>query len=378
MTNIHADASPSSASIWLNCPASVTLARGKKRLPSPYTREGTAAHEAAERIIHGLPAPAEVTVDGETIQVDEEMLDHVEVYTKYVDALQRKADWFAAETQLELRDLPEPLFGTSDAMAHTLADATLEVVDLKYGKGVSVSVDNNPQLKIYGLGGLRQRPGVKRVKLTVVQPRTAGPAVQSVTLGAGELWLWQADTLEPALQRIADNDSTETPGPHCRWCVRAGECKALAALAQVEARAAFADDPGKLVAGLSNADLSQALDKAELVVAWVNLIRAEASQRADKGETIPHWKLVPKRAMRKWTDDNDALAALNIAGVPLHEVVKIVSVAAAERAMKAHKKDMKPLLPLITKESSGTTLVRDDDSRDGVDMSAKGAFKALA
>jgi len=378
MTNIHADASPSSASIWLNCPASVTLARGKKRLPSPYTREGTAAHEAAERIIHGLPAPAEVTVDGETIQVDEEMLDHVEVYTKYVDALQRKADWFAAETQLELRDLPEPLFGTSDAMAHTLADATLEVVDLKYGKGVSVSVDNNPQLKIYGLGGLRQRPGVKRVKLTVVQPRTAGPAVQSVTLGAGELWLWQADTLEPALQRIADNDSTETPGPHCRWCVRAGECKALAALAQVEARAAFADDPAKLVAGLSNADLSQALDKAELVVAWVNLIRAEASQRADKGETIPHWKLVPKRAMRKWTDDNDALAALNIAGVPLHEVVKIVSVAAAERAMKAHKKDMKPLLPLITKESSGTTLVRDDDSRDGVDMSAKGAFKALA
>lgn len=378
MTATHADASPSSASIWLKCPASVTLARGKKRLPSPYTREGTAAHEAAERIIHGLPAPAEVTVDGETIQVDEEMLDHVEVYTKYVDALQRKADWFAAETQLELRDLPEPLFGTSDAMAHTLADATLEVVDLKYGKGVSVSVDNNPQLKIYGLGGLRLRPGVKRVKLTVVQPRTAGPAVQSVTLGAGELWLWQADTLEPALQRIADNDSTETPGPHCRWCVRAGECKALAALAQMEARAAFADDPAKLVAGLTNTDLSQALDKAELVVAWVNLIRAEASQRADKGETIPHWKLVPKRAMRKWTDDNDALAALNIAGVPLHEVVKIVSVAAAERAMKAHKKDMKPLLPLIVKESSGTTLVRDDDSRDGVDMSAKGAFKALA
>ena len=100
----------------------------------------------------------------------------------------------------------------------------------------------------------------------------------------------------------------------------------------------------KLSADLSNDDLSHALDKAELVVAWVNLVRAEASQRADKGETIPNWKLVPKRAMRKWTDDNDALAALNVAGVPLHEVVKIVSVAAAERAMKAHKKKMDPLL----------------------------------
>ncbi len=78
--------------------------------------------------------------------------------------------------------------------------------------------------------------------------------------------------------------------------------------------------------------------------------------------------------MRKWTDDNDALAALNVAGVPLHEVVKVVSVAAAERAMKAHKLGMNSLLPLIVKESSGTTLVRDDDARDAVDMSAKKVF----
>src|SRR4029077_18387811 len=310
----HADASPSSASIWLNCPASRILARGKKRLPSPYTREGTAAHEAAEAIIHGLPVPAVVTVDGEDIAISDEMLDHVTAYTDYADAMQRDADWFAAETRLELRDLPEPLFGTSDAMAHTIKTDTLEVADLKYGKGVSVSVVDNPQLKIYGLGGLR-KVAAKWVKLTVVQPRTAGPAVQSVTLLASELWFWQAETLEPALQRIADNDKTETPGAHCRWCVRAGECKALADLAQTEARAAFAVDPAKVVGGLSNADLAVALDKSELVVAWVNLIRAEASQRADKGETIPNWKLVPKRAMRKWTDDNDALAALNVAGV---------------------------------------------------------------
>ena len=70
--------------------------------------------------------------------------------------LRKSADWFAAETRLELLDLPEPLFGTSDAMAYTIKTATLEVVDLKYGKGVSVNVENNPQLKIYGLGGLRK------------------------------------------------------------------------------------------------------------------------------------------------------------------------------------------------------------------------------
>ena len=145
-------------------------------------------------------------------------------------------------------------------------------------------------------------------------------------------------------------------------------------LAQIEAPAAFAPDPQALVGGPLNADLSHALDKAELISAWINLVRAEASQRADHGQVIPNWKLVPKRAMRKWTDDNDALAALNVAGVPLHEVVKVVSVAAAERAMKAHKKPMTPLLPLITKESSGTTLVRDDDARDAIDMSPKKVF----
>ena len=374
----HADASPSSASIWLKCPASVTLARGKKRLPSPYTREGTAAHEAAERIANGLPAPASVTVDGEDITISDEMIEHIDHYTKYVETLRKSADWFAVEKQVKLTYLPEPLFGTADALAYTLWPVkALEVVDLKYGRGVAVGVENNPQLKIYGLGGLALKPDALEVKLTIVQPRTAGPPVQSVTLGVGELKIWEAEVLEPALQRIADDDSTETPGSHCRWCVRAGECKALASLAQIEARAAFTIDPAKVVAGLTNADLSHALDKAELISAWINLVRAEASQRADHGQVIPNWKLVPKRAMRKWTDENDALAALNVAGVPLHEVVKVVSVAAAERAMKAHKKPFDALAPLVSKESSGTTLVRDDDPRDGVDTSPKKAFMPI-
>ena len=374
----HADASPSSASIWIKCPASVTLARGKKRLPSPYTREGTAAHSAAEALVKGQPAPAIVTVDGEDIAISEEMLEHVAHYTKYVEALKADANWFAAEERLVLSELPEPMFGTADALAYTIfPHKTLEIVDLKYGRGVPVGVENNPQLKIYGLGGLHKVPDALRVKLTIIQPRTAGPPVQSVVLGAGELRFWQVEVLEPALKRIADDDDTESPGSHCRWCVRAGECKALAAMAQIEARAAFAIDPAKIVGGLTNDDLSHALDKAELIGAWINLVRAEASQRADHGQVIPNWKLVPKRAMRKWTDDNDALAALNVAGVPLHEVVKVVTVAAAERAMKAHKKAMAPLLPLITKESSGTTLVRDDDARDAVDVTPQKIFLPL-
>ena len=370
----HADASPSSASIWLKCPASVTQARGKKRLPSPYTREGTAAHEAAENLVHGRKIPPAITVDGEAIEITDEMLDHVQVYARYCQDLQKRSHVFQTETRVELLDLPEAVYGTADAMGWNRDDRELEIADLKYGKGVLVGVDGNPQLKIYGLGGYRKFKSVRRVKLTIIQPRTAGPPVQSVTYSVGELRMWEAEVLEPALQRIADDDATEAPGSHCRWCVRAGECKALANLAQIEARTAFADAPAAIVGGLTNADLSHALDKADLIVAWINLIRAEASQRADAGQSIPNYKLVPKRAIRKWTDDNDALAALNVAGVPLHEVVKVVSVAAVERVLKARRIKVPALDAMVVKESSGSTLVRDTDPREGIDNSPQGHF----
>ena len=230
----HADASPSSASIWLKCPASVTLARGKKRLPSPYTREGTAAHEAAEHVDPRLASAGRG--DGGRRghrRLRRDAGARRDLHQVCRRALHKRSDWFAAETRIELLDLPEPLFGTSDAMGYDdLSTKTLEVVDLKYGKGVSVDVERQPATQ-----DLRARRACVRSRTTLNassspssspgppdRPSKASPCL------ASELWIWQAETLEPALQRIADNDPTETPGAHCRWCVRAGECKALASI----------------------------------------------------------------------------------------------------------------------------------------------------
>ncbi len=44
-------------------------------------------------------------------------------------------------------------FGTADALI--IANNTIEVIDLKYGKGVKVDAQNNPQLMLYGLGAFR-------------------------------------------------------------------------------------------------------------------------------------------------------------------------------------------------------------------------------
>jgi hypothetical protein len=385
MANGHADASPSAASIWLNCPASVTLTRGRVRKASPYTREGTAAHQVAELLVYGLGTPGSIDVEGEAVEVTDDMVEHVQVYLDYVDALRRKATWFDTETRVELDWLPEPIFGTADTVAVTEEDSTLEVVDLKFGKGVPIGAVNNPQLRIYGLGALNAldaiaRQDVETVRLTIVQPRlSGGQPVQTEEIKTSELLAWSTDVLEPAVQKIADGDTTENPGAHCRWCVRAGECKALAGLAQLEAKSAFAVQPDQIVRGLSNDELANALDKAELIVSWVNLIRAEASQRADKGDVIPGWKLVPKRANRKWASEEDALdVVLGIWGLPAEETTKILSPAAIERVLKARKIDVNVLKPLVVRESSGSTLVREEDSRDGLALDAKSVFSAVA
>jgi hypothetical protein len=391
VTSSHPDASPSAASIWMRCPASVTLSRGRVRKPSIYTREGTAAHHVAELMIHGLKIPASVEVEGETVEVTEEMVEHVQVYVDYVSALQHKAHSFATESLIKLGWLAEPLFGTADARAlYTEGlDLVLEIVDLKFGAGVPVGAIQNPQLRVYGLGALAETDAaheatfgagesVDRVKLTIVQPRlSGGPGIETETLSAARLRFWGVETLEPAVERIAAGDPTEIPGPHCRWCVRAGECKALAGLALAEAQAAFSVIPSEIVRAMSNDDLAHALDKAELITAWIALVRAEASQRADVGHTIPGWKLAAKRAMRKWTNEDLALVALNDAGAPLKDVVKIVSPAAVERVLKAHRLGLDVIKGLWVKESSGTTLVRDDDPREGLALSAQSMFSVL-
>ena len=51
---------------------------------------------------------------------------------------------------------------------------TIHVIDLKYGKGVQVDADHNPQLMLYALGAYdacRILYPVTKVKVTIVQPR---------------------------------------------------------------------------------------------------------------------------------------------------------------------------------------------------------------
>lgn len=237
----HAAASPSSAGMWMPCPASVTQAAGRTRPSSRYAREGTAAHTIAEMILSGeLFPPPKIRVEGEEFIVGLPMLLHLRPYITIVEGLRASGAHLFIEQRV---GLPGGLvWGTTDCSA--LTDTTLDVVDLKFGKGVKVSPDS-AQLKIYALSSITTLfPGrvIRKVRLTISQPRI-DPVPQTVEMSIGELMGWYADELQPAVQRIHDGDPTEVYGHWCRWCVRRDECKAFKMHKNALASDVFDDAP---------------------------------------------------------------------------------------------------------------------------------------
>ena len=374
----HADASPSSSSIWIACPASVTKARGRKRKPTVYTTEGTAAHFVAEALLEGFTPAGMLKIDGIDVTVTPEMIDHGRDYADYVRSRISIGSTLGVEMKVHIDVEGEDLWGTADAAVFT--EPLLEVIDYKYGQGVAVDADSS-QLRIYALGVVEEIGpfvDIDEVRMTIVQPRGGG--IKHKSLPLDELMEWKEETLKPAVARLVADDQTETPGDHCRWCVRSGECEALAQLAQTNAQVAFGDLPPDPT-GMTNDELGARLDYGEMILAWVNKMRAEASGRIDNGGYVPGWKLVPKRASRRWNNGFppfEVMKSLSDSGLRLSDITRLETIGNLERAVKRHKLDPNEVLyPFTIKESSGTTLVSEKDGREAVDTSAKNVFSDL-
>jgi hypothetical protein len=242
----HAACSPSSASMWLACPASVTMTKDVVRPSSRYAREGTAAHQVAEMTLKGdIFLPDKVTVEGDEYIVSPGMCRALNPYVTHVQSLMAipKATVFL-EKRVMVPQTYNLVWGTLDCGA--AAGGALHVVDLKFGKGVTVGPEG-PQLKFYALGlahlfsfqGRHYRH--IEVNLTICQPRAGDTPLRHHTTTLGELMDWRDDVVQPALTKINIGDITENAGAHCRWCVRKTECKAFARKHQGHAAAAFDD-----------------------------------------------------------------------------------------------------------------------------------------
>ena len=163
----HAILSASGASRWMACTPSARLEQQFENKTSEYAAEGTLAHELGElklkKVLEGLSSRS-FNSKLKKIQEDKlytaDMPDYVDVYVdtcleRYSEARAKTPDaLFKIEQRLDFSEWVPEGFGTGDFVI--IADGTMEVCDLKYGKGVPVSADNNKQMMLYALGAISE------------------------------------------------------------------------------------------------------------------------------------------------------------------------------------------------------------------------------
>ena len=384
----HSILGASSMDRWGVCSASVKASGGEGSATSYYAAEGQAAHTLVELCWVGDLNPMnyleeEIGSDVGPIIVNEEMVEAAEMYLNLCAEVAKDAKFCEAEKQVDVNAIwtatgdtpPADMFGTSDFSCWGGANRRLSIVDFKYGKGVAVDVVKlggpNSQLMYYALGVLLEiieGKGTRPlwVDIYVCQPRAEhrdGP-IRKVSITVLDLLSWGNDVLRPAAEACFTDNPKYVVGNGCRWCPAKGKCPALRQVAQETARVEFDAIPPQPTE-LSDAELGAILDKAEIISSFVSGVRAEASGRLDRGGNVTGWKLVQKRGIRKWIDTSVVSGILADKGYKKDKYVdtKLRSPAQIEKLLKKEKEVFEELTDHISKDSTGTTLVRELDPR---------------
>lgn len=403
----HSRFGGSSASRWMSCPGSVALlqtvpAKGS----SAYAEEGTLAHAfAAYMLASGDRSAASyigATLDAQVgaKPLAEEMAVAIQVYLDAVRAEYDRtpdAELFV-EKSFELAvESAEPgeVFGTNDAMVYHPSTGRLVVFDYKHGVGVSVSAEDNAQLKFYAAGAVFSNEWkLSEVVLTIVQPR----ARDADEIGAVREWVF--DTVEllefkaevgAAIARAkvvwevgVDTRHLRT-GSWCRWCDAAAVCPAKQSEALQDLDLAFGD-----VAEITTDDLPDPRtlvpERLSKVVAGIGLLSAWANQCQEYlealllgGTAVPGWKVVEKIGRAKWVSDEEQIAsALTMLYDVPEDLVRprrLTTIGDVEKLMKAAgapKSEIENFkLANTIKESSGLTIAPDSDRRPAIDAAAR-------
>lgn len=390
----HAVLGASGAHRWMNCPGSVAMAKeiGHEETESIYAREGTAAHAVAEKCLRsGLDPEFYVGQKIEGIKVTREMAASVRIY---VDRVRMVAKAAQTEPLIEVRfDLskggpegkglepPEPMFGTADAVVwDELHGRTLWVLDYKHGQGVTVEAENNPQLMYYALGAvlkLGMNPPPRKIKVVIVQPRASHPdgIIRDWEFEWADLVAFKNELMVAAYATQEENAPLKT-GSWCRFCPARAVCPAQEELAVAVAQQEFGamvpateEQPGSLPAPytLTEDELLEILDKSDYVIEWLREVQRYADNLLETGTPLPGWKLVAKRANRKWNDEEEVIAFLRgVDGVEEEDYLprKLLSPNQTELLLRRVGAELPE--HFTNREVSGYNRVREEDPRRAI------------
>ena len=322
----HALLSPSAAHRWLHCTASPRLEANVPDEGSSFALEGTLAHAyCAKKLKAYMDCPTDHEDEEIALFSDYhtgEMDEYTDTYKtivleKYNAARAATPDArLLVETRLDLTEHIPDAYGTADAII--IADGVMEVIDFKYGKGVRVSAERNPQMMIYALGAYDRFSfdyRIERVRMTIIQPRIDN--LSEYELSVSELMAWVDEELTPKAKQAYGGYGTQEPGEWCQFCKVKSSCRALTE------RCTTCTENHPDLRLLSPEELATAvLPILPTIKTWLTGVEDYALQQALAGVQLPGWKIVEGRSVRKIVDPDAAAVALNKAGYNTAEIYK--------------------------------------------------------
>ena len=376
----HALLSASGASRWMACTPSARLEEihGEPDKPSAFAAEGTVAHELAEfylrkDVLFNISdsdfndSLAEL-MDSE--HFNDEMFDMVPIYVDYCEAQFKQAQTdtpdavILIEQKVDLTDYIPEAFGTNDCII--IADGHMEVIDLKYGKGIPVSATANKQLMLYALGAYHKYEmlyNIESVSLTIVQPRLDNISTWNIAIK--DLLTWGETEVKPRARLAFDGKGELVAGDWCRFCKVKNRCKALYKESLKVAAYEFTDADL-----LTDDEIADILEQAPKLIEYVNSITAYAQEQAiNNGKTWPGFKLVEGRSTRKWLDESKVEEILKSNGFGDDEIfeMKLKGLTGIQKLLGKAQFEML-LGDVIVKPQGKPTLVPMSDKRPALGL----------
>lgn len=360
----HAVLSASSSHRWLNCNPSARLESEFEDRETEAAAEGTAAHALAE---HKLRKALKMRSRKPVSKFDSDEMDiHTDGYVEFVleslaEAKQLCSDpKVLVEQRLNFSCYVPDGFGTGDCLI--VADKLLHIIDFKYGQGVLVDAEKNPQMMLYALGALRIFDclyNITEVSMSIYQPRREN--VSTWTISVKELDEWAEKTLKPRAELAFKGEGEYCPGSWCQFCKAAVKCRARAEAKLQLAKYEFAQPPL-----LSDAEIGDILGKLDDLTKWANEIIAYAQDAAvNHGKQWPGYKLVESRTNRKYTNEDAVIDAAHAAGYTDIFKKSLISITEMEKLMG--KKTFAEILGgLVIKPQGKPTLVPTSDRRPAI------------
>jgi hypothetical protein len=362
----------STAKRVINCPASVKLVQ---QIPvggveSEHAARGTLLHNVIAELLEFDKEPEQcIGATYKTQTLTQELIDE-----KIIPALAaldeidpEKKMVYMVETRVGFGDFLPGVFGSTDLLGRK--DKRAFVLDWKFGDGVLVDAEDNPQLLFYAAAAMRTPAaqwvfeGAEEIECIIVQP----PAMRRWVTTPERVKQFEVELARAVRESSWPNPTMQT-GDHCRWCAAKPICPEMTGAVDRALKVQLAALPKEQIA--------MQLQQADMLEDYIKNLRALAFQLLESGHPVPGYKLVAKRGARQWVNEDAVDLWVYNETIPDAYDAKLKSPAQMEKMLKKLGKELPS--ELVVSISSGSTLATEDDARPAVLQIGKQLSAALS